>query len=102
MQQILFKIPIPFTDGEIPIFGFGMMMFVAFLVATGLAVYRAKQEGMDSDRIVDLGLWMFLGGIVGARIFFMAINKDYNILNFFQIWKGGIAFLTLRMVFAVS
>src|SRR3954471_5150249 len=91
MQQVLFRIP--WVD--LPVYGFGMMLFIVFVVTTWLAGRRSEREGMPRDRVQDLVLWTFLGGLVGARIFYI-VQYRHQIQNpfieFFQIWNGGIVF----------
>ncbi len=107
MRQVLFRIGIGenwFPDG-IPIYGYGMMLFVAFIVCTRLAGRRAQQVGIRKDLIQDLALWLFVGGIVGARIAYLIHardqwlakdDKESSVGNFFrelpQIWDGGVVF----------
>ena len=89
MRQVLFKIPYL----GVPIFGYGLMLFFAFLGSMHIAARRAKREGLDPEIIHDLALWVFLGGIVGARGFYVAQYWGKNIHSFweiFEIWKGGI------------
>jgi phosphatidylglycerol:prolipoprotein diacylglycerol transferase len=91
---VLLKIPVPFVGREIPIFGFGMMLFLAFLGGTWLARRLARREGLDPERVLDLCLWIFLGGLVGARLLFVLRNPQqfHGPLDFFKIWQGGIVF----------
>lgn len=97
MQQVLFYIPIKtswFPHG-IPIFGFGLMLFLAFFLCTWLAGRRAEREGVAKEDMQDLALWLFLGGLLGARIVFLLVEvKETNLLNFLyqlpRIWDGGI------------
>src|SRR5438046_10510354 len=73
MQQVLFRIPIKFNfapDG-IPIYGFGLMLFLSFVVSMWLAGRRAEREGVSKDRLLDLALPIFGFGIIAARIVFM-------------------------------
>ena len=95
MRQILVQIPLPFSDWHIPIFGFGVALFVAFLAASWLATRVCRREGLDPDRVVaDMGLWMFLAGLLGARLFFVVQNlRDFqNPLDLLKIWQGGLVF----------
>lgn len=55
----------------LPIRGYGMMMLLAVVSGTSLAVWRAKRVGLDPEIILSLALWMFLPGIVGARAFYV-------------------------------
>src|SRR4051794_20308406 len=97
MLQVLFRIPIytNWTPDGIPVYGFGMMLFVAFLVCTWLAGRRAEHEGVSRDAIQDLAIWIFLGGLLGARItFLLGEQHPASVGDFFsqlpRIWDGGI------------
>jgi phosphatidylglycerol:prolipoprotein diacylglycerol transferase len=81
-------------DESIPIFGFGSFLFLAFIASSWLARRLARREGLDPERLMDLALWIFLGGIVGARVLFLVRNPDQfkHPLDFFKIWQGGIVF----------
>ncbi|MCS6850499.1 MAG: prolipoprotein diacylglyceryl transferase [Gemmataceae bacterium] len=93
MRQVLFYIPLrtDWTPHGIPIYGFGLMLFVAFLVATWLAGRRARQEGVPPERIQDLAIWIFIGGLIGARVVYM-IQYRQPLEDFFRIWEGGLVF----------
>jgi len=90
MQQVLFTIPI---FGGIKIFGYGMMLFFAFLGSTYLAAWRAEREKLDPELLKDLALWVFIGGLVGARLFYVAQywgDRVRTVADIFRIWEGGI------------
>src|SRR5205807_126944 len=60
MQQVLFRLPIYwFSDQGIPIYGYGFMLFVAFVVCVWLACRLAAPEGVPPQRIQDLAIWLF-------------------------------------------
>jgi phosphatidylglycerol:prolipoprotein diacylglycerol transferase len=98
MMPIFFKIPltIPFYGhAEVPIYGFGIMLVLAFICAPGLAWWRARREGLDGDVILDMGFWIFVAGLVGARTFYCIEywGKDiHSLLDAFQYWRGGIVY----------
>jgi prolipoprotein diacylglyceryl transferase len=98
MMQVIWRIPIKtslFPEG-IPIYGFGMMLFVAFIVCTWLAGKRGEREGINKDTIQDLAIWIFIGGLLGARITYLLQEKPLpaNAWEFIKrlprIWDGGI------------
>ena len=77
-----------------PIYGFGMMLFVTFVICVWVAGRRAEREGIAKQYIQDLAIWIFVGGIVGARLTFMI---QYEVpfwppWHFFRIWEGGLIF----------
>ena len=47
------------------------MMLTAVVAGTGLAVWRGKRRGLAPDAIFSLGIWMFLPGILGGRVFYI-------------------------------
>ena len=55
--------------GGMPIRGYGVMMLLGAVVGVALAVHRGRQMGISDDVILSLAYWMFLAGIVGARLF---------------------------------
>src|SRR5262245_46652050 len=89
MWQVLYRIP----GLGIPIFGYGVMLFIAFLAAMYLASWRAQREKLDPELFSDLAVWVFIGGLLGARIFYVIQYWGLQIRNFwdiFKVWEGGI------------
>jgi len=71
------------------------MLALAFITATYLAVKRAKREGIEGTKIVDLSLYILLSSILGARILFVALSWDYykeHLADILKIWEGGLVF----------
>jgi prolipoprotein diacylglyceryltransferase len=98
MLQVIWRIRINpfgyFPDG-IPIYGFGMMLFLAFLICTWMAGRRAVREGIPRETIQDLAIWLFVGGLLGARITYLLQEKPSlsfkeMLFRLPKIWDGGI------------
>jgi phosphatidylglycerol---prolipoprotein diacylglyceryl transferase len=90
VRQILFQIPIA---GGVKIYGYGLMLVFAFLSALAIAKWRAKREKLDSLLVEDMAIWVILGGLVGARAFFVLQywgTRVSSIWEIFKIWEGGI------------
>jgi len=86
MQQVFFVLP-----GGIPIYGFGMMLFLCVVVCVRFAQRKVAPMGLNADRMYDLAIVLFVTGLIGARLTFM-IQYDRSLLDFFRIWEGGIVF----------
>src|SRR5262245_46402100 len=56
----------------LPIRGYGVMLMLATVFGVALAAYRAWQVGIDPEAIYSLAFVMFIAGIVGARLFYVA------------------------------
>ncbi|OJW23918.1 MAG: prolipoprotein diacylglyceryl transferase [Planctomycetales bacterium 71-10] len=90
MRQILFTIPVL----NLPIYGYGAMLVLAFASSTMLAAWRAKREKLDSEMVFDMAFWLFAGGLFGARLFYVIQYRDgfRSPLDFFKFWNGGIVY----------
>src|SRR5207302_8261528 len=97
MQQVLFRIPFPGLPDGIPVYGFGAMLFLAFVVCTWIACRRAQKEGIRKEFIQDLAIWLLIGGIMGARLSSVVIEAIRTgtmsmdlFWQFFRFWDGGL------------
>ncbi len=103
MQQVLFTFPFLktwFPPDGMPVYGFGAMLFVTFILVTLWGTRRASRIGMPAERFQDFTIWVFVSGIIGARVLYMIqyANQfpDQSLMGlagaFFKIWEGGIIF----------
>jgi phosphatidylglycerol:prolipoprotein diacylglycerol transferase len=100
MYQILFYIPLRSWFGifsDIPLHGYGVMLFLAFVFCTLVGVYLARKQGIAAEYIHDLALWLFISGIVGARLVYVVQywNEQgfaQNPMSILSIWDGGLVF----------
>jgi phosphatidylglycerol:prolipoprotein diacylglycerol transferase len=60
--------------GPLTIRWYGIMIALGFLTATAAATRLAKRWNIDSEKIVNLALACFVGGIIGARLYFVALS----------------------------
>ena len=89
MWQVLFTVPVL----GVKVFGYGLMLFFAFLASMQLASRLARREKLDADVIYDLALVVFVGGLVGARVFYVVQYwgvRVHSLLDVFRVWEGGI------------
>jgi phosphatidylglycerol:prolipoprotein diacylglycerol transferase len=63
-------LPKLFPEG-MPIRGYGVMLLAGILAGVGMAVHRAKQVGLDTERLLSLAIWMVISGVIGARLFYV-------------------------------
>lgn len=67
MWQELFRIPIP-GWGDLPIYGYGLMLVVGVLSAIWVAKILARRRGIDPELFVNAALLAMLSGVAGARL----------------------------------
>ncbi|MBW2093170.1 MAG: prolipoprotein diacylglyceryl transferase [Deltaproteobacteria bacterium] len=88
-------LPILIKIGPVTISTYGLLVALGFLLALTWVVYDAKREGLNSEAIVDLSFYLALGGVIGARIFYLFIAWDIyrtDILGIVKFWEGGLVF----------
>ena len=67
-----------FRIGNFPINTYGVFLAVAFLCAILIAVKLARRDGLPSEKIYDLSLWMLLAGLVGSKILMLFTEPEYR------------------------
>jgi phosphatidylglycerol---prolipoprotein diacylglyceryl transferase len=97
MRQVLFHIPIRLFGGDpdgIAVYGFGMMLVLAYVCCTWLAGRLGKREGVAPEQLQDLAIWLLISGILGARITYILQYRHQftSFWQFFRIWDGGLVF----------
>ena len=73
--------PILYQIGPFTVYSYGVMMAIAVVVCAFLLSRDAKPLGISSEIIFDFIFWVVLGGIIGARIFFVFFNFSYFVQN---------------------
>jgi phosphatidylglycerol:prolipoprotein diacylglycerol transferase len=86
--------PIAFQLGPLTIRWYGILMAVAMAVGLWLAYREAKRRGTDPDDLLKTAELALLGGLVGARLYYVAFNWEYYSqvpLKIVAVWEGGLA-----------
>jgi phosphatidylglycerol:prolipoprotein diacylglycerol transferase len=89
--------PIAFHFGPLTIHWFGVMVALAFLAGLWTASRRGLREGIAAEKILDLGPWLIVGTLLGARALYVATFwkeqfADKPFYEMFMIQRGGIVF----------
>ena len=109
MRPVLFELPFV----NLPIHSYGAMIVVGFLVTIWFGTREVRRRGLPNI-VYDLGLVMLLGGLVGARTFYVVLNSDdfvlpcahpvtsggvpphveghFSWVESLKIWQGGLVF----------
>jgi phosphatidylglycerol:prolipoprotein diacylglycerol transferase len=68
---VTFLLPALIEEGGVPIRGYGVLLLLAVVSGVGLCLHRAQRMGVNPDTIYSLAFWMFIGGMLGARLFYV-------------------------------
>lgn len=69
--------PILFEIGSWPVYSYGVLLALAYLAGLQLAVIRARRWGIDTTRVMDLGIYLIIAALVGAKLMLVAVDFDY-------------------------
>ena len=67
--------------GGEPITSFGVFMFLSFLVGGMLLRAEMERTGHDPERAWDLVFMAVLGGVIGAKIYYVLLNYEALLAN---------------------
>lgn len=85
---------VAFHLGSLPVYWYGILIALGFILAILYVSRRAKEFGVDADRMLDVVLGGAIGGIVGARAYYVLLQWDYygqNLDQIFNTRSGGMA-----------
>ena len=85
-----------FTIGSFPIYSYGVMIALAFIIGIFLAMKEAKRIGENPERVLDISLYVIFGALIGGRLGYIIFHLDYYLKNPIEILyfrQGGLAFL---------
>jgi phosphatidylglycerol:prolipoprotein diacylglycerol transferase len=75
---------------------YGVLVATAFLVALWLAARLARRSGLNADLVTNLGVWVALAGLVGAKLAMFLVDFDYywerpgEIFSLATLQAGGV------------
>jgi phosphatidylglycerol:prolipoprotein diacylglycerol transferase len=84
--------PTLFRIGSLEITTFGLMMFLAFVVAGWVLTRQFRRYGLTEDLASTLVMAAALGGIIGAKIYYAILFRDWHLLfdRAGLVWYGGL------------
>ena len=87
--------PIIFELGPIALRWYGLLIATAVLLGVTLSQYLAKKRRVNPDLLGDLAIWLVIGAIPCARIYYVAFQWQQYIQrpwwHMLAVWEGGIA-----------
>ncbi len=56
---------------------YGILLALAYLLALRVSVKLAEKDGLNGQKVFDLGLWMLIASMVGAKLFSVFVDWEY-------------------------
>ncbi len=89
MHPVLLKI------GSLKVYSYGVFVAIGFLAALWVAGREIGRKGLDRDKFFDMGFWVVISAIVGARLFHVLVYWDHYSSapsEILKLWNGGLVF----------
>jgi phosphatidylglycerol:prolipoprotein diacylglycerol transferase len=68
--------PILFEIGGFSVYTYGVLLAAAYLLGLQFALMRARKRGLDANRVMDLGIWVIVAALVGAKALLLIVEFD--------------------------
>ena len=86
--------PILLHIGSFELRSYGVIFLLSFLAGLWLARKEAARKSLDPTLVSDFSFYALIGGIIGARLYFIAFSDPLHYLRnpweVFAVWQGGI------------
>ena len=86
--------PVIFNIGNYELRWYSVLIAIAVIIGYVLIVSESRRFKIKKEFMFNMMFWTLIFAIIGARLYYVAFNLEYyrtNILEIFQIWKGGLA-----------
>ena len=86
--------PIALQFGPLTIRWYGVLMATAMALGLWLAYRDARRRALDPESLLKASELALLGGLVGARLYYVLFNLDYYTqfpAKIIAVWEGGLA-----------
>lgn len=75
ISRVIAMYPVLFELGPITFYSYGLMIGLGFVAGVLVASKRAEMKGIDPDSLFWFILALLAGGVVGGRLFHIALNS---------------------------
>lgn len=84
--------PILFEIGGFPVYTYGVLLAAAYLLGLQFALVRARARGLDANRVMDLGIWIIVSALLGAKLLLLIVDFETfssNPRELFTLMRSG-------------
>jgi phosphatidylglycerol:prolipoprotein diacylglycerol transferase len=81
--------PLVFHLGPLSVTGFGIMMMLAFIFAGWAMQLELRRRGLDEEFAADVVIGGVVGGLVGAKLWYVALTGEALFSRGGFVWYGG-------------
>lgn len=86
--------PILFQLGFLKVYWYGLFIVLGIIVGLIVALKLAKRSNIASEEVYNLGFYLIIFSLLGARVYSVFLDLAFYLQNPFEIiavWHGGLA-----------
>jgi phosphatidylglycerol---prolipoprotein diacylglyceryl transferase len=95
-----------FSIGPVTAYSYGVLLAVSYLLGLWLAIRRAKVWGLDRARVLDLGIYIIIAALLGAKLLLLVVDFDQFRQAPQELWSlarsGGVFYGGLILAILVA
>jgi phosphatidylglycerol:prolipoprotein diacylglycerol transferase len=65
-----------FSIGPVTVYSYGVLLAASYLLGLRLAMSRARRWGLDASRVLDLGIYIIIAALVGAKLMLLIVDFE--------------------------
>src|SRR4249920_2548633 len=92
--------------GPVTLYTYGVLLAAAYLLGLRFAMARARARSLDATRVLDLGIYIIISALIGAKLLLLVTdfqtfrNNPAELLTLFR--SGGVFYGGLILAVAVA
>lgn len=84
-----------FSIGPLTIHTYGFFVATGLIIAILVTIRIGRDQGISSQKVMDMGFIMIFWGIIGSRLGYVLMNFSYYMthpMDILKVWHGGLVF----------
>ncbi len=81
--------PLLLDLGVINLYTYGVLLATAYLIGLWYAGRRGRARGLDANRVTDLGIYIIISALVGAKLLLIIVDFDHFRQDPLTILRSG-------------
>jgi phosphatidylglycerol:prolipoprotein diacylglycerol transferase len=65
-----------FSIGPVTVYTYGVLLAASYLLGLQFAIARARRWGLDANRVLDLGIYIIIAALIGAKLLLVITDFD--------------------------
>lgn len=98
--------PLLFELGPLSIYSYGLLLATAYIVGLQFALRRADRAGLNGPRVLDLGIFVIISALLGAKLMLLVVDFDQFTADPARFWtllkSGGVFYGGLLLAVPVA